>query len=205
MTKNTKTTATAKKAATAAKKVVAPVVTENNATAVDAFAALSDRINKKLMHPIQVRHTTPVACILKLGKGGKHNEKAFGAYQTQSMQVQDVLSVANTTRLFTGDDGKGTNAPLYIEDADVRAYLGFDVLDESGSIEQKQTILDEDGIVNILNLTNKKAFETAIEEFQGNIAKMKLLADMIKKSGYNDAQRIKYIEKVLNIDINLNN
>lgn len=165
-----------------------------------ALTTLSERINSKMMQPIRVTHTSPVVCILKLGKG-KDKEKVFKAYQTQTILLKDLLEVANNTRLFTGSDGKGRNASLYIEDPDVRVYLGFDELDEKGEIVSEQVVLTTEEISNILNQKNKKAFEEAIGEFKGNISRTKLLEDAIVKSGYNDAQRIKYIEKVLNIEI----
>lgn len=165
-----------------------------------ALSALSDRINSKMMQPIRVTHTSPVVCILKLGKG-KDKEKVFKSYQTQTVLLKDLLEVANNTRLFTGSDGKGRNAALYIEDPDVRAYLGFDELSEEGEVISEQVVLTTEEITNILNQKNKKAFEEAIEEFKGNISRIKLLEDVIVNTKYNDAQRIKYIEKILNIEI----
>ena len=175
---------------------------ENNvrASGKDALLTLSEKINSKMMQPVRVTHTSPVVCILKLGKG-KDKEKVFRPYQTQTILLKDLLEVANNTRLFTGVDGKGKNASLYIEDPDVRAYLGFDTLNDEGEVIAEQVVLTTEEILNILSQKNKKAFEAAIEEFKGNISRIKLLEDVIVKNNYNDAQRIKYIEKVLNIDI----
>lgn len=161
--------------------------------------SLDDRINKRLLQSVKVRHMAPVVCILKKGPG-KINEMIFGPYQTKAMAVQDVIAIANTTKLFTGVDGKGTNASLYIEDADIRQYLGFDEVSENGTVIE-QEILSEEEITKILNLKNKKSFEKRIAEFANSISKTNLLKDMIVKTGYNDAQRIKYIEEHLGIEI----
>lgn len=164
----------------------------------DASMKLVESINKRLLQPVKIRHTSPVVCVLKMGKD-KNKDIVFGKYQVQPMLVQDILSIANTTKLFKGDDGKGQNASLYIEDAEVRQYLGFESVSENGDIIQ-QNILSEEEVLLMLK-SNKKAFEKELKKFEGSVAKTKLLADIIKRTGYNDAQRIKYIEKFLNITI----
>lgn len=170
----------------------------------NASLTISERINRRLLAPVQVRHTNPNYCILTINRrGGKGGEKVFQGYQTQTMLIQELINIANTTKLFKGEDGKGKNAALFIEDAELREYLGFDVVDENGKLVESQSILDDEAVLSVLNNPKKKDFEKSISEFKNNITKTKLLQDVIKRTKFNDAQKIKYVENVLDINIDL--
>ncbi len=163
---------------------------------------LTERINKRLIEPVQVRHLNPNYCMLILKKGDKSGEKTFKGYQSVSIKVQDLINIANTTKLFLGEDGFGKNAFLYIEDSEIRQYLGFEKVKEDGTIIP-QEIMTEKVLLSKLNDSTKKEFELMVNSFKNNITKIKLLEDVIQKTGFNDAQKIKYIEKTLNINIDL--
>lgn len=164
---------------------------------------VSERINKRLIEPVRVRHTNPNFCVLTIGKkGDKGNEKIFKGYQTITMQIQEIIEVALITKLFKGEDGNGKNAALYIEDTEVRQYLGFEQVDKGGKVIP-QEIMDDKSLLAILEGSSQEKFEEHVESFKDNITKIKLLEDVIKRTQFNNAQRIKYIEKVLDININL--
>lgn len=163
--------------------------------------SLNERITKRLVEQINVRHMNPNICILTIDKNkGKMGEKLFQGYQERLISVGELIEIAPNTKLFTGEDGHGTNAALYIDDEEVREYLGFGSYDEDGNYKD-QIVMTTERIEEILNEKNKKKFEEEISSFKGDIVKTNLIRDMIKRTGYNNAQRIKYIEKVLDIEI----
>lgn len=176
----------------------------NNTETVITVSDVLEKVNKRLLQSIKVTNTRPIMCVLNNGKGkGKQYERAFKKYQSLSMTVQDVLNIAPMTKLFTGTDGKGSEAALYIEDTEVRQALGFDEINEENGIVTPQDILDNDGVLEILNLSNEKNFKKKIKSFKGDVSKTQLVSDVIKSKKYNDAQRIQYIEKTLSIKIDL--
>ena len=177
---------------------VTPMVEENKSEIKESTSSstmsLVERISKRMVEQVSVRHLNPNVCILTLDKSkGKMGEKVFQGYQSRLISIGELMEIAPNTKLFTGSDGKGTNAPLYIEDAEVREYLGFG---------ENQKVLTKDKILEILEEPDKNKFEESIDMFKNDITKINLLRDMIVTQGYNDAQRIKYIEKVLDIEIN---
>ena len=178
-------------------------VSTTKKTKVETPETLTERVNKRLIEPVQVKHLNPNICVLTLGKRGeKGNEKIFKGYQSITVKVQDLLNIAETTKLFKGEDGKGKNASLYIEDAEIRQYLGFETVKSDGTVVP-QDILTDKILLNKLQDSTKREFENMVNSFKQDIAKIKLLEDVIKKTGFNDAQKIKYIEKTLNISIDL--
>ena len=83
-----------------------------------------------------------------------------------SVNYQEVINIANTTKIFKGEDGYGKNAILYIDDKEVREYLGFDIVNEDGDIVEKQDILDDENILSILEDSDEELFESEIESFK---------------------------------------
>lgn len=200
MSRQSKTTA-AKAGKTTAKAVNKVVdAGEVNTSPVETLS-LTERITKRLVEQIHVRHMNPSVCVLTLDRNkGKMGEKVFQGYQERLITIGELIEIAPNTKLFTGEDGHGTNAALYIEDAEVREYLGFGGYDENGDYVD-QIVLTEERVLEILNEKNKKKFEQEIEGFRGDITKVNLIRDTIRRTKFNDAQRIKYIEKELDIEI----
>lgn len=165
------------------------------------YGDVAASINSRLIEPVQVRHNNPSPCVLTIGRRGeKGSEKIFKGYQTATMKIQDIINIAGSTKLFSGEDGFGKNAALYVEDDEVRFYLGFDKVDSKGNIVL-QEVLDNKGVLEILNNPKPKVFEEKIASFKENAVIIRLLKDVIKNTGFNDAKRVKYIENVLKINI----
>lgn len=171
--------------------------TENNNK--DTF----EKINSRLLEPVQVRNITAGNVTLVLEKNnGQESTKRFKAHQIVTIKVQDLIAIAPNTKLFTGEDGKGTNAMLYIEDNDLRKYLGFDNYDAEGKTI-KQSVLDEKTVLKIIKEKDEEIFKESIVNVFNNIIKKRILEDVIKNTAFNDAKKIKYIENTLRININL--
>lgn len=162
-----------------------------------------EKINSRLLEPVQVKNITAGNVTLVLEKNnGQESTKRFKAHQIVTVKVQDLIAVAPNTKLFTGEDGSGTNAMLYIEDNDLRKYLGFDKFDAEGKLV-KQSVLDEKTVLKIIKEKDEEIFKKSIVEIFNNIIKKRILEDVIKKTEFNDARKIKYIENALKLNINL--
>lgn len=187
----------AKKAASSNKSMVDKEVVKNTTSEIP----LVERIAKRMVEQVSVRHMNPNVCVLTLDRNkGKMGEKVFQGYQTRLISIGELMEIAPNTKLFLGEDGLGTNAALYIEDAEVREYLGFGSYNENGEY-QDQVVLTEENILDILNEKSDKIFKEKISSFIGDITKINLIRDMVRRTGFNNAQRVKYIEKVLDIEI----
>ena len=116
--------------------------------------------------------------------------------------VGDVLVPANSTmriargevftqvqsgnNLFTGTDGIGSHARIYIDDKDTRVELDF----ESEDGKKTQNIISDDKIKEIFAIKTKTAFEKAV------------ISNAVKKFKFNEYDRIKFIEEYTGMKIN---
>ena len=103
---------------------------------------------------------------------------------------EEIIAQAQSgNRLFTGIDGKGSHATLYIEDAWTRRELEFD------TDSAKQKVLTEDVVKKMFELKTFSSFKKNIEENVVTRAEMVFLLDVIKNSKFNDYEKIKFCEE----------
>lgn len=93
--------------------------------------------------------------------------------------------------MFTGTDGRGTNARIYIDDKATRVLVGFE--DEEGKEEQK--VLTPERVKQILALKTLKSFKDNIEKDVKTQAEKLVLIEEAKKQGLNDYKKIQFIEE----------
>ncbi|MEK4432992.1 hypothetical protein MHB54_27955 [Paenibacillus sp. FSL M7-0802] len=116
----------------------------------------------------------------------------IAAKKSVSVPINEIIAQVNeNNRLFTGDDEKGTNARVYIEDDELRKYLGFD----SEESKEKQDILTEDEIVKILNYKTFSSFKENIEKKVLYPFQKSLLMEVAIKNKLNDLAKVQFIEE----------
>lgn len=116
----------------------------------------------------------------------------IAAKKSVSVPINEIIAQVNeNNRLFTGDDEKGTNARVYIEDDELRKYLGFDSEDS----KEKQDILTEDEIVKILGYKTFSSFKENIEKKVLYPFQKSLLMEVAIKNKLNDLAKVQFIEE----------
>lgn len=128
--------------------------------------------------------------------------------------VGDILIPANTTMrisrgeifsqvqsnnvLFTGTDGIGSHARIYIDDKNTRVELDF----ESEDGKRTQNIISDEKIKEIFAIKAKTAFEKAIKENIVTQAEMSTIANAVRKFKLNEYDKVKFIEEYTGMKIN---
>lgn len=126
----------------------------------------------------------------------------------------DVLINANTTvrlprgevysqvqsgnNLFTGTDGIGAHARIYIEDKDTRVDLDFE--DTDG--KNPQLIVDDNKIKELFAIKTKSAFEKAVRASVITNAEKAKLAVSVKKFKLNELDKAQFIQEYTGMSIN---
>jgi len=79
----------------------------------------------------------------------------------RDMLNRDIVSLCNNSNIFfVGTDGRGANARIYIQNPDLRVYVGFDSQDGKYS----QQVLTDEMCQIILDSKNQKQFEKTVKE-----------------------------------------
>lgn len=128
--------------------------------------------------------------------------------------IGDVLIPANTTIrisrgevfsqaqsnnvLFTGTDGIGSHARIYIDDRNTRVELDF----ESEDGKRTQNIISDDKIKEIFAIKTKTGFEKAIKENIVTQAEMSVIVNAVKKLKLNEYDKVKFIEEYTGMNVN---
>lgn len=114
------------------------------------------------------------------------------ANATLSILNSEIASqCSNNNIFFVGTDGQGSHARVYVENPELRIYVGFD--SEDG--KRKQNILTDEKCKNILELKTQKAFEKRVqEEIITDPEKEKILS-YAKKIKINDYGKISFLEE----------
>ena len=93
--------------------------------------------------------------------------------------------------MFTGTDGKGSHARIYIDDQPTRVMLGFET--EDGS--EKQELLTPDKVAEILAIKQINKFKETVEKSVVIQSEKLVLIEEAKKQGLNDHAKIKFLEE----------
>ncbi|MCD7810278.1 MAG: hypothetical protein LUG91_00235 [Ruminococcus sp.] len=101
-----------------------------------------------------------------------------------------ISQIQNGNRLFTGIDGNGSHATLYIEDELTRREVGFD--SEDGKI--KQEVFDDGVITKLFGLKTQSTFEKNVKEVIRTRAEKRAAIQAIKRLKLNDYSKIRFIE-----------
>lgn len=93
--------------------------------------------------------------------------------------------------MFSGTDGKGNHAKIYIEDKETRVLVGF----EDEDSKETQKVLTPERVKEILEYKQQKTFEKKIEEEVVLDSEKVLLIEEAKRQKVNDYDKIKFIEE----------
>ncbi|MCY8466877.1 hypothetical protein [Bacillus atrophaeus] len=124
----------------------------------------------------------------KIDSHGDFRLPANGIRQIAAGEVQS--QVYDNTSLFTGTDGQGTHAKIYIDDKETRVHLGFETEDK----DDKQEVITVERIKQILGYKTQKAFEDNVQKEIVLESEKAQLFEVAKKEKINDYNKIKFIE-----------
>ena len=109
-----------------------------------------------------------------------------GKQRLSRNEVQAQINSGN--KLFSGTDGRGSHATIYIDDAATRQLVGFE---EEG---EHQAIFTDETAKKLFNI-NYAAFETSVQDLVVTEAEKNALMDAIRRLGLNDYRKIVFAEK----------
>lgn len=109
---------------------------------------------------------------------------------TRLSRNEIISQVQNGNRLFTGTDGNGSHATLYIDDAPTRKEIGFD--NEDG--KDKQVVFNDVAITKVFALKTQSAFEKNLAEIIQTRAEKYAVIQAIKRLKINDYSKIRFVE-----------
>ena len=102
-----------------------------------------------------------------------------------------ISQVQNGNKLFTGIDGVGSHATLFIDDAPTRREVGFD----SDDGKQTQKVFSDAEVKRIFDLKVQKSFEQSfVDTFKTRAEKFAVIK-AIKRLKINDYSKIRFAEQ----------
>lgn len=101
-----------------------------------------------------------------------------------------IAQVQSGTTLFTGTDGRGKHATLYIDDAPTRIYLGFESKDGS----EKQDVFTDARVKEVFKIASQDAFEKECRKVFVTRAEKFAVVDAIRRLKINDFSKIRFVE-----------
>jgi len=99
--------------------------------------------------------------------------------------------INNGNRFFTGTDGLGSHAEVYIENADLRELFNFDHKED----KREQLIINEEKCKSILELKTLSAFKKNVDENIVTNQERRKLIETARKMKFNDHEKISFIEQ----------
>jgi phosphoglycolate phosphatase-like HAD superfamily hydrolase len=96
--------------------------------------------------------------------------------------------IYNGNKLFSGTDGNGSHATIYIEDKATRIWLGFETADKP------QKIFTDD-VARKLFAMSQSEFEQELPNYIATSAEKYALNEAIERLGFNDYRKIVYASK----------
>jgi len=110
------------------------------------------------------------------------------------ISIEEVLAQCDDGNpSFVGRNRDGRHATFYIEDQEVRIYLGF----ESEDGKTKQEIIDEQAILNLFDIPNLGNFITQLKSKVITMGEKQTLRDVINSGSVNTYDKIEVAKKYL--------
>ena len=114
---------------------------------------------------------------------------SFMKDSSQRMTRNEILAqVNNGNKLFSGTDGNGSHATLFIDDDETREYIGYDS-------ENKKQLIFSDEIVKKLFTMTQNEFENQIKYYIVTRAEKYSFMEAVKRLGLNDYSKIMFAEE----------
>jgi hypothetical protein len=110
------------------------------------------------------------------------------------MPTSEILAQIDSGNvLFCGYNRDGKHASLFVEDREVRVFVGF----ESDDGKQKQEIIDEQAIVSIFDANNLKNFYSQLQDKVVTMGEKQTLKDVLASDKVDSHEKIKIAEAYL--------
>ena len=119
------------------------------------------------------------------------------AYGRINIETEEVVSQCYAkNNQFTGEDGHGSHARIYIEDPAIRKEFEFD------TETAKQKVLTDDKLEKLFEYKRMGDFEKSMKDLVVIHAERFVLVEYIKKHKINDYEKIKAVERFTGIPMN---
>jgi len=123
-----------------------------------------------------------------LVQGGDQTIKANGYLDLLN---RDIVSLRNNSNVFfVGTDSKGSHARIYIQNPDLRIYVGFD--SEDGKV--KQQVLTDEVCQEIFDIKSQKQFEKMVQEKIVSYHEKVRIMNYAKKVKLDSFEKITFLE-----------
>jgi len=109
----------------------------------------------------------------------------------RDMLNRDIVSLCNNSNVFFVGTGNGNHARIYIQNPELRIYVGFDSIDG----KTKQEVLNDDVCQKILDTKSQEQFEKIVKEKIVSYHEKVKIMNYAKKVKLNDFDKIVYLEK----------
>lgn len=106
-----------------------------------------------------------------------------------------ISQVQNGNLLFTGIDGQGSHATLYIEDKPTRIEADFET--ESSP----QNVINKEHIDNLFNIKSMKDFESTLHSMVVTRAEKYAIMGFIRKGNFNDYNKVRAVENYTKLQV----
>ena len=111
--------------------------------------------------------------------------------QVRLSRNEIIAQVQTDNKLFSGTDGMGSHATLFIDDEATRKELDFD--SEDG--KRKQLVFSDELVKNVFAIKSQSAFEKNFQETFFTRAEKYAVIQAIKRLKINDYSKIRFAEK----------
>lgn len=111
--------------------------------------------------------------------------------KTKLPRSEILAQIQEGNRLFTGVDGYGSHATLYIDDKDTRVEAGFEDPDEG----RVQLVLTDELATKLFDISDQKSFEDAFVNAIKTRAEKYAIMQMIKRLGFDCYSKINFAQK----------
>lgn len=99
-----------------------------------------------------------------------------------------IAQIQNGNKLFSGIDGLGTHATLYIDDAPTRKEVDFD------TDNTKQNVFAHADLAGLFKLKSQASFEGEFRNMVYTRAEKFAIMEYMRKTGVNDYSKIRFAE-----------
>jgi len=114
----------------------------------------------------------------------------IGANKKSSINNQELVVLCENQNVMFAGTGNGNHARIYIENPELRKYIGFDSEDD----KQKQFILTEEECQKIFDYKTISTFQKHLEEDVVSNHEKAIIMNYARKIKLNDYERITVLE-----------
>lgn len=119
----------------------------------------------------------------------------LGANKKTSINNQELVSLIENANVMFAGTGEGNHARIYVENEDLRVYVGYDNPDN----KTKQFILSDEECQRILDYKTLGTFKKHLEECVVAKHEKAKIIEYARKIKLNDFEKITELEKYTNI------